>query len=685
MAEIKIVLTGVDQAGGVIEHVTGALGGLGSLAAGALTAGLAVGVAGVAALAGGLAYSVKEAMEAQQIQAQLAAVLESTGGKAGITAAMVNELASSLAGVTTFTDDSILAGQNLLLTFTNIGADVFPTATQAMLDMATAMGGDPQSQAILLGKALNDPVAGLSALTRVGVAFTEEQKETIKTMVEAGNVAGAQAIILGELNTEFGGSAQAQMETFAGKWQNLQNRLSDAAETVGTAVLPLLTTLFDSVIAPAIPIIETIAGAFASFFEGLASGEDPMGDVANLVYEIANALGLDGGGAFAAVTGLRDEFETLTAFLATNVPIAIAAVSGFIAGTLIPAIGSIIAWLQVNLPPAIAAASAFFTGTLVPALQAAWAFIQDPLIPILSQIVQWLAVNIPPAVATAARFFNDVILPALHALWDFQVNVLIPAIASLVVWLMDNIPPAAQKAADFFNTVILPALNQVWAFIQDPLIPTVASIIAWLQENLPPAIQAASDFFNNVLLPALQAIWGFIQDPLVPLMQALADVYFAGLNLAMAGIEAVWRLVLKPALEALWGYFSEHILPILSAVAGIISETLAPIIVTFVNGALKVLTEKMEWLSGVLSGIAQFFRDIIALIQGMPDVPGLPGIGGPPGPQIPGGGGHGPNFGAGTGGGGFGGEPAWLPRFEASAARIEAAVRELTDTLAFAP
>jgi hypothetical protein len=58
-------------------------------------------------------------------------------------------------------------------------------------------------QAIQLGKALNDPIAGISALSRVGVTFTEEQKATIESMVKMGDVAGAQKLILAELAREF--------------------------------------------------------------------------------------------------------------------------------------------------------------------------------------------------------------------------------------------------------------------------------------------------------------------------------------------------------------------------------------------------------------------------------------------------------------------------------------------------
>lgn len=99
----------------------------------------------------------------------------------------------------------------MLLTFTNIGKDVFPNATAMTLDMATAMNGglapsaeQLSNQAIQLGKALNDPIMGMGALRKVGVAFTEAQKEQITTLQQSGDIMGAQKIILAELATEFG-------------------------------------------------------------------------------------------------------------------------------------------------------------------------------------------------------------------------------------------------------------------------------------------------------------------------------------------------------------------------------------------------------------------------------------------------------------------------------------------------
>src|SRR4029077_15122677 len=101
-----------------------------------------------------------------------------------------------------FGDDQIQQSQNLLLTFGNIKGETFDLATALTVDLAQALGGAPKDQAMMLGKALQDPFKGLNSLGKAGLTFSSEQKKMIKTMVESGDVAGAQALIIAELNKQ---------------------------------------------------------------------------------------------------------------------------------------------------------------------------------------------------------------------------------------------------------------------------------------------------------------------------------------------------------------------------------------------------------------------------------------------------------------------------------------------------
>ena len=183
------------------------------------------------------------ALDAEQAQAQLNAVIESTGGAAGVTTEMANDYANALSQITMFEDEAILGGEAMLLTFTNIGQDVFPQATETILDMSQALDQDLNSSAMQLGKALNDPIQGVTALRRVGVQFTDDQEKMIKKMVESGDVAGAQKLILAELSKEFGGSAEAAGQTMAGQLAILNTEFENVKEEAGTALMPVLKDL----------------------------------------------------------------------------------------------------------------------------------------------------------------------------------------------------------------------------------------------------------------------------------------------------------------------------------------------------------------------------------------------------------------------------------------------------------
>lgn len=243
-------------------------------AKGVALGGLAILGAGIAGLTVGLKKSVDLAREQNRVERQLNAVLQSTGFAAGLTAQQLTTMASGLQKVTNFGDEAIIGAENLLLTFTNIGQDAFPRALESILDVSVAMGQDLKSSTIQIGKALNNPIEGLAALRRVGIQFTEQQEEQIKAMVEAGDVAGAQGIILDELGRQFGGSAKAAVEPTT----QLKNLLGDLGETVGNVVIPALDDLAEKItplVEGIITKVQEVGPTFADMFKALTEGDGP--------------------------------------------------------------------------------------------------------------------------------------------------------------------------------------------------------------------------------------------------------------------------------------------------------------------------------------------------------------------------------------------------------------------------
>lgn len=211
------------------RHFAGAAGAMKS--AGKVGA-LAIGVG----LFTGLKKANDEAREAQLAGRQMDAALKSTGRAAGHTRRELEAMAEALSQKTAIDDEAIMSTQNLLLTFTKIGKSggVFKQTTALTLDLAQALGTDARSAAIQLGKAVNDPIKGVTALGRAGVQFTQKQKDTIKVLVESGQLLKAQKIILKEVATQVEGSA----ESAATPLKLLGVTFANIAEDIGGKFVP---------------------------------------------------------------------------------------------------------------------------------------------------------------------------------------------------------------------------------------------------------------------------------------------------------------------------------------------------------------------------------------------------------------------------------------------------------------
>ena len=204
---------------------------------------LTVGITAPLAIMG--ATSVQAFREQNKAIAQVEAGLQSTAGQVGFTSKELQKMASDLQNKTLFGDEVILKDATAqLLTFTNISGQNFARTQQAALDLATRLDGDLKSASIQLGKALNDPVANLSALSRSGIQFSEDQKEVIKSLAETGQLAEAQTIILDELNKQYGGSAEAAAKADGGFTQ-LANSFGDLQEEIGKLLVQYLRPIVD--------------------------------------------------------------------------------------------------------------------------------------------------------------------------------------------------------------------------------------------------------------------------------------------------------------------------------------------------------------------------------------------------------------------------------------------------------
>lgn len=208
-------------------------------------------------------------------------------------------------------DEVIKSTQAKLLTFKNLAitADVaggaFDRATQVAFDMAAVFGGDGSSNAVKLGKALQDPIKGVSALTRVGVTFTDQEKEFISTLVESGNTLKAQEFILSAIEAQVGGTAEATATAST----KMSIAFGEMGEAIGTAVLPMFEAFANSMV----DLTPTVEGFFATLTDPTTEVGQSWLSMSASIVQFGQTLGIvfgaiDSSGIFK---GLLDILETV--------------------------------------------------------------------------------------------------------------------------------------------------------------------------------------------------------------------------------------------------------------------------------------------------------------------------------------------------------------------------------------
>jgi hypothetical protein len=498
------------------SHVSALGTAVGTFAGGAALAGVrALG----GAITGFLGDAIQESRDAAHGLAQTESVIKSTGGAAKVTAGQIVDMAGALSHSTLFTDDAIQADENLLLTFTNLkngvgaGNDIFNQATKVSLDLAQAMGTDASGGAVQLGKALNDPTAGISALTRVGVTFTDQQKKQIKTLQDSGNLMGAQKIILAELNKEFGGSAEAAAKADGG-FHLFNQRLSDVKQTIGDALQPALQSLMGFMAGPGLDAVESLGNSIAG---GLTTA------IAWLTDTGIPALVSGWNATTAAVAPALDVFSTLGSYFAAVVSDGdtfnafLSALPGWLQP--IAVIGGDVVNFLYDLGSAVGAVTAALaSGDISGAFQSilGWmAPFKDDISTLASDIVTWLAPiaqTIADQVLTWGQSFIGWIPTAIT-----NVQAALPGIWTAVsTWISDQAGPILTQMSVWGSqfiawvptaiTDIQAALPGIWTtvstWVGDQVQPLLTKVNEWGSQFIAWVPTAVTD-----LQTALPGIW----------------------------------------------------------------------------------------------------------------------------------------------------------------------------------
>lgn len=641
---------GADRAG---EHITGSMreastqsdkhlgnlhGSLTRLAGLAATAFASIGIGQL------VADSVAGARDAQAGFDKLQAVVQSTGQAAGLTAEQMAGIATDLSFKIAVDDDDIIAAETVLATYKNVAGDTFTSAIASAADLSAVFGQDLSASANMLGKALNDPTQGISALTRVGVTFTQQQKDQVKAMQAAGDIAGAQAIIMGEVKSQVSGAAEASATgaqkmsvAFGELKESLGGGISKAIEGIAPAVTKLLTILGPSIeklsttigkaLGPLLdalgPTFEVVINTVVSLLGNVAT---ILGGLAPIIAPIISVLGqvatIVGGFLATAFTALQPVLlvivNILTQAIQSVLPVVVSLFDAL--APVIQLVGDILARTLAAVLPIVVQALDALMAALAPVLPA----LGDALMSILTA----LAPIIPPLVDAIINM-QLALLPLLEAILP-----LIPPIAQLIVLLVEGLGPVLLIVANAVDklSLIIGSLVQI---IVTVLTVAVTDIGSFFQTHFKPAIDGVTSAFSflkgvgetlaawlsgafslawatfrlvyiipittavNVLKDAFQFLW----DKLEPLRAFILGAFKLAVDWFVAGLKDLWTFTGN--VISIIGGLLDHLRPIAEFIIGSLKASFDWFVAGlkdvwgFANNVVQILIEVYNWLTKI--------------------------------------------------------------------------------------
>jgi phage-related protein len=423
-----------------IQQIQGQLGGLGK-SLGKL-GGLIAGAFSVAAISSFTKEAILGAEAAQKASDRLAQVAKSMnifGAETGAVTKRLNEFAESQEFQLGVDADIIKATQAKLLTFKELAlsadeqSGAFDRATKAALDLAATGFGTAEGNAVQLGKALNDPIKGITALAKSGVTFTASEKEKIKALTESGKLLEAQDMILKALETQVGGTAEATA-TASVKMGLAFNAMKDG---VGEALLPAFESLTEALM----PVIVDLGPKLGSIFSALVP---IIGQVATILPSLIDAL--------LPVAEVFGDFAIVILDIATDLmPVFISALEAIMpaVNAILPLLGEFLKDLLEPLIPAISKLITAF-GPLLEAVLPVLVELLETLLPIFVQLLDDALIALIPVITELVAAF----LPLLEAVLPILVNLLTELVIPTIKTLGSVVTQVFGGAAKFIGEAL---------------------------------------------------------------------------------------------------------------------------------------------------------------------------------------------------------------------------------------
>lgn len=459
-----------------LDQSTSKLGKFGSTA-GKVGGIVALGLAGAGVAAVGIGaklFAMGDAADDSNGKIRnIAGQMKLFGGEVDAVSNRLIAYAEATARATGVDQNSIKATQAKLLTFGELASSAdkvggnFDRATKAAIDLAAAGFGSAESNAAQLGKALNDPVKGLTALTKSGVTFTEAEKARIATLVESNQTAKAQGLVLSAIEKQVGGTA----ESMAGGFDRLKITVSQAGERIGVLLVPVVDKLAGLIADQVFPAVAKVTPYVAAFAQEAGTSLAPA-----LAAVVAGGTKL-----VPIVTGLGSAWLTVASSVASNVLPMLQQAGGFLSTTFGPVIGQV---------------AGIVTGQLIPGVQAVAGFIGGKLLPIVTQTATKVGSNLAPVFRAVAGTLKSDVLPAVNQGAN-KFREWWPTIQKVTTAVVK----VAAAGVDFGTKVlgkVLPPVIRFAGFLAGNLIGAVVGAIGVVVKIGGAVVDAGQKFVNGV-------------------------------------------------------------------------------------------------------------------------------------------------------------------------------------------
>jgi len=472
--------------------------------------GAAAGAAGVFAVT-----SLKAAEEAEQVQKRVAAVIKATGGAANVTAAEINKFAETQQYLVGVDDEVLKKSYGILLTFKNVrneagkGNDIFNRTAKSLADLSAAGFGSTDSAAKAMGKALQDPIKGVTALSRAGVTFSQSQKEQIKNFVETGDLLSAQKLILGEVESQVGGVAAAGTTAS----EKLSLMFQDLQENIGAALLPIFQRLVSFLSEKVIPAVKELAEKYGPKLR------EAFDKIRERLEPLVRALGDKLLVAFRKISEFaRENKETVIAFIA--VLAGAAAIAGIVA------LGAAIAGLFNPISLIIVGIAALVAGVV-------YAYNHfEGFRKVVESVIEYFKAAWPDVQKVIETVFG--IIRGLFDLYVGYIKWVWSTFGDDLLKIVTGVFNVLKGIFDFF----LGLFSGNWGRMLDGLVSAVRGIGGILAG----AFGAAFELVKTVVVGAIQGIWWAIKGVLNLIIggwESLINTFIRGANGLIRSVNAI--------------------------------------------------------------------------------------------------------------------------------------------------